>query len=280
MCLGNSYIDKERPSNASTSQAAKRLGEARRVQRDFSPAELARWRNAILNIYERMREKARLGPYDLQCDTIALTVLPNVYAPRFFTDSLWFAQHIPEVVGRGSLLEVGTGVGLIAIACARNGARVVATDINPDAAANARLNIARHHLDIRVIGGNLFDEVARNEKFDYIFWAHPFNNWEAPVLDMLLRSGMDYHYEGLRGYVAGAHRHLTPNGKLLLGTGDSADLGTVSRIAAEHGFQLELLNEAQMPLEEQGDLLIRYLIYEFARVGSKVRERAAEEGDH
>ena len=34
--------------------------------------------------------------------------------------------------------------------------------------------------------------------------AHPFNNWEMPVLDMLLRSGSDYRYQALRGNISHA----------------------------------------------------------------------------
>jgi hypothetical protein len=74
---------------------------------------------------------------------------------------------------------------------------------------------------------------------------------------------MDYNYEGLRGYITEAKKHLmAPNGKLLLGTGDSADLRTVCAIAARNGYGLRLLKEAKMPLEEGGSLLIRYLLYE------------------
>jgi release factor glutamine methyltransferase len=230
--------------------------------RVFSYKELKDWRYAISRIYDDMKTKSAAGPYEVKCDGIVLTVLPNVYAPRFFTDSLWFAQQLSGIVGDKSLLEIGTGTGLIAVTCAQNGARVVATDVNPDAVKNAQLNVARHHLSIPVLEGNLFDPVKPTERFDYIFWAHPFNNWEVPVQDMLQRSGMDYNYEGLRAYIAGAKHHLTSRGKLLLGTGDSADLTTVTTIAMEHGYRLRLLDQAQMPLEEGGRLLVQYLICE------------------
>ncbi len=231
--------------------------------RHFSPTERETWQSAVWSIYEKMKAKANGSSYETHCDGIALTVLPNVYAPRCFTDSLWFARQLRQIVGTGSLLEIGTGTGVIAIFCARNGARVVATDVNSDAVQNARLNVTRHNLGISVREGNLFEPIKPNEKVDYIFWAHPFNNWETPVRDMLLRSGMDYNYEGLRGYIAEARNHLGPHGKLLLGTGDSADLETVSAIAARNGYRPKLLNEARMPLEEGGSLLIRYLLYEF-----------------
>lgn len=230
--------------------------------REFSPAEKERWRSVIFGIYHKMR--ATREPYEIQCGDLSLTVLPNVYAPKFFTDSLWFAQQLPDIVGKKSLLEIGTGTGIIAIFCARNGAHIVATDINPDALKNARINAARHHLAISVREGSLYEPIEPDEKFDFIFWAHPFNNWETPVDDMLLRSGMDYHYEGLKGYIAGAKNHLDHNSKLLLGTGDSADLKTIASVAKENGYSLKLLRETDMSLEEEGNNMIKYLLYEFA----------------
>lgn len=227
---------------------------------EFSRTHQEEWRSSLFSIYKKMRGKRE--PYEVQCGDIALTVLPDVYAPMFFTDSLWFAQQLRDIVGKKSLLEIGTGSGIISVFCAKSGAHVVATDINPDAVKNAKINATRHGLDISVRDGNLYDPIGAEEKFDFIFWAHPFNNWETPVRDMLLRSGMDYKYDGVRGYIAGAKAHLTSGGKLLLGTGDSADLVTIYLIAKDNGYMLKLLRETEIPLEEGGKSLIKYLIYE------------------
>lgn len=223
------------------------------------------WMAGVFDIYERMKDMAKSGAYEVQCNDISITVLPNVYAPTFFTDSLWFAEQLTQIVGRRSLLEIGTGTGIISICCAKNGARVVATDINPAAVKNARLNANTHGVDISIRGGYTFERLKIREKFDYIFWAHPFNNWGVPVTDMMLRSGMDYNYEGVKGYIAEANDYLTPNGKVLLGTGDSADLEALSEIAEENGYTWKILKQAAMPLEEGGSLQIRYLLCELIK---------------
>ncbi len=230
--------------------------------RVFSIRERENWLASIFDIYERMRAKG-CEPYEMECDGLSLIVLPNVYAPNFFTDSMWFAQQLPDLVGNGSLLEIGTGTGIISLFCARSGARVVASDVNPDAVRNARMNATRHKLNISVREGCVYRSLEPNEKFDCIFWAHPFNNWGMPVLDMLLRSGLDFNYEGLRDYIGGARNHLTKAGRLLLGTGDSADLATISAIAAENGFVIRILRQDEMPLEIGQGKTVRYLICEF-----------------
>ena len=55
---------------------------------------------------------------------------------------------VTDTIASGrTVLEIGTGTGLLSILCLQNGANsVVATDINPAAVANARYNAA--HLEI------------------------------------------------------------------------------------------------------------------------------------
>lgn len=216
-----------------------------------------------MGIYDGIRGKAAGGPYHVSFGIFSLTVLPAVYPPTAFTDTLWFAKQMPEIVGARSLLEIGTGTGAIAIACARGGAKVTATDINQEAVKNAYLNAKVHNLDIDVRQGDLYQPIRQPEKFDFIFWSHPFNNWETPVNDILLRSGLDYKYESLKGYIENAKNHLSPNGRLLLGTGDTADLKTIFATAHKAGYSLKLLSKTTMPLETDGDVFITYLLYEF-----------------
>ena len=231
--------------------------------RHFTEEEKNQWRAGLMDIYDRMRERAKNGPYEIEMGGVSLTVLPEVYAPTSFTDTIWFAERVRDLVGRKSLLEIGTGTGAIAVFAALNGANVVATDINPEAVKNARLNTQKHNLDISVREGNLYEPLGNDERFDFIFWAHPFNNWETPVDDLLLISGMDYQYRALKGYIEGAKEHLSLGGRLLIGTGDTADLQTISDTAEANGYRLKLLKSVTMPLEEGGTAVIADLLYEF-----------------
>lgn len=233
--------------------------------REFTLQERENWRQQIYDIYDRMRAKAK-KPYEIEYGGIPLTVFPNVYAPEFFDDSLWYAKELQEIVENKSLLEVGTGTGVIAVFCAINGAQVTATDVNPDAVNNAKANAKRHGLSVSVRASDVYDAISPDEKFDFIFWAHPFNNWDVPIDDMLLRSGLDQGYKSLRAYIAGAREHLTVDGKLLLGTGDSADLPIIAEIARENGYSLKLLREADRPLEPGKESKIKDLIYEFVTI--------------
>jgi hypothetical protein len=143
---------------------------------------------------------------------------------------------------------------------ARCGSSVVATDINGDAVNNARLNVARAGLSMDIYGGSVYSGIPEGRLFDYIFWSHPFNNCDAPVHDPLHMSGMDHGYSALKEYFHSAGSYLTPTGRVLLGTGDSADLGTVFEIADQHKYARNLLRSATMPLQEDGQTLITYFL--------------------
>lgn len=225
-----------------------------------------KWMENIFNIYRRMKTASKIGNYETKCH-IPLIVYPNVYSPDFFTDSYWFSEHVPKIANEGSaILEIGTGTGIIAIMLALAGVnQIVATDVVPAAVENAKANIDRHSLSdaISVREGHLFSALKPHEQFDYIFWAHPFNNATAPILDPLLATGLDHNYNNLREYIANARRHLNKGGKLLLGTGDSADIKTMQEIAIENNYEMILLHNEVVPLEYDHSAEIDYRIYEF-----------------
>jgi release factor glutamine methyltransferase len=75
-------------------------------------------------------------------------------------------------------LEIGTGCGIIALECARIGAKVICSDINSLATALVKRNYQRNkslikgHIEVRL--GDLFKVVKNNEKFDVIIFNPPY----------------------------------------------------------------------------------------------------------
>ena len=68
-------------------------------------------------------------------------------------DSLTFRELLSaeDIVRDRTVLEIGTGSGLVSLCCLHGGARfVVATDINPWAYRNAILNAQRHNVAERL----------------------------------------------------------------------------------------------------------------------------------
>lgn len=229
------------------------MGRGNRV----SPDE---WKQGIYDSFDKVRTHTE--PYMVEVGKFEIVVLPDVFSPKYFTDSLWFAEELPKIVKTRTFLEVGTGTGLIALYCAAAGATVTATDINPAAWRNTWINAGRFGLAISIRYGDMYAAIGTDEKFDFIFWNHPFNNWDTKP-DMLLRAGIDPNYEGLSRYVREGKSHLTQQGALLLGTSDMAQTEEIEKIAAENNYRLTLLKSAELPIEDGSDVLNTYLIYRF-----------------
>ena len=139
---------------------------------------------------------------------------------------------VPERVD--SLLDLCTGSGCIAIACACAfpDAHVLATDISGDALAVARQNVARHELADRVqlLESGLFDRIGER-RFDLIVSNPPYV--PQPEVQQLPE---EFRHEPLLGLSAGedgldvvvqilknASQHLAENGILVVEVGCSRE---------------------------------------------------------
>lgn len=138
-------------------------------------------------------------------------------------------------------LEIGTGCGAIGCLAKLSGARTVTvTDINPYAVQNALHNVEKHHLNIPVLLGDMYDTLALNSKFEVIFWNHPFNYTEN-VLDQdshLSFSVFDLHYSALKKYFKDSRKFLDKQDILLLGTGNIARINLIKKIASDNGYTM------------------------------------------
>jgi len=83
-----------------------------------------------------------------------------------------------EVNEDDTVLEIGTGCGLIALECARQGAKVVCTDINPYAIELVKRNYLRNQPmlkgTVEVRCGDLFSVLKSDERFDIAIFNPPY----------------------------------------------------------------------------------------------------------
>lgn len=221
------------------------------------------WIQQVFAVYDKMRNRTTGDSYNAECNGLIFKVHKNVYSPDQFSDTTYFSKELPKIVKNSSLLEIGTGSGAIGIFCALEGAKVALTDINPDAVMVAKENAEKYNLNIQIKESDIYDSLGADEKFDYIFWSHPYNNWNEPVEDMLSKSGLDYGYNSLKKYIEGAKNHLTAKGKLLLGTGNTTDIETIVKIAHENGYSIRILKASEMPLAFGDKSRIINMIFQF-----------------
>lgn len=159
---------------------------------------------------------------------------PRVIVPRSPFAELIHAGFRPwiEPSRVQRILDIGTGSGCIAIACAVAfpDAQVDAVDISPPALEVARRNVARHGVGARVhlhlgdvygpLGASRYDLIVSNPPYvsDAEMEALPPEYRREP--DLALRAGSD-GLDVVRRILAGLPQHLAADGALFVEVGDS-----------------------------------------------------------
>jgi len=220
---------------------------------------------AVQHALSVMAEMAgRREPYKIEVLGLQLDVLPGVFAPKYFTDSEFFAEQLPEIVGNRSFCEIGVGTGLIALKAALGGASYVAgTDINPEAVRNTEVNFRAHGIPITLGTGDIFDPLPEKMRFDVIFWNHPWNNVSFVPETMLQRSGLDTGYASLEKYFRYGRNRLIAGGQLLLGTGTTADLRDIYELGRKYDYARDVIARQTTPFAQGAKRAVELRVYSF-----------------
>jgi release factor glutamine methyltransferase len=167
--------------------------------------------------------------------SLDLKVTHDVLVPRPETEML--VDRVLELRPK-RLLDLGTGSGCIAVACALHleGCDVTATDVSPKALAVARENAARHGARVRFLEGDLYDALPQEERFDVIASNPPYVRAAeaARVATHEPLLALDGGREGLSllaRVIEGAPRFLVPGGTFLCEIGEDQE-AQVLRLAS------------------------------------------------
>lgn len=170
-------------------------------------------------------------------------VYPNVFSPKHFFDSEFFAKTI-QVKKDEEFLEIGPGSGVVSVSLALKGANVTAVDINSDAVKNTRENASLHSVSDRITVhlGDIYSPLGK-QKFDTIFWNTPFGYTDNESITTLEKAVFDPGYKSHTKFFAEAKEHLKPNGKVLVGFSTTlGHIGKLKEIAKENGFSFRLID--------------------------------------
>jgi release factor glutamine methyltransferase len=200
------------------------------------------------------REKTRT----VRSAGFSLLIPPTVFHPRFFISSECFAKFIDglDVTGK-CVADVGTGSGILALAAARAGAKIViAADINANAALAARENARPNGFAGHVVAlcCDLLSAIMPQPFFDIILSSPPKHAGEPRDLaDAGWHAGADYR--SVASLFDLARDRLKPAGRMYVVVSSDSDLDLFGRLISHAGFRAKLVLEHSILIES-------FIIYE------------------
>lgn len=235
------------------------LAEARGCQRiqlytafEEQPAEEVRtaFRELVRRRAEGMPVAYLVGRREFY--SLSFQVTPDVLIPRPETEFLLIslldlAANNPDA----SIVDVGTGSGILAVCAARklSTARVTATDISPAALEVARRNAQQHGVLERIefIECDLLGDLPSDRQFDFIVSNAPYvtsAEWERlppSIKNYEPRGALEAGPKGtevIERLLAEAGDRLTPGGWLLLEIGPAIERAVREIVATTGCFEL------------------------------------------
>ncbi len=180
---------------------------------------------------------------------LRIRVKKSVFHPGLLFSSnilLRFALR-QELTGR-SLLELGAGSGMLALAAARAGAEVTATDINRAAVESILESIDANQLEMSVLESDVFDNIPATH-FDYIFINPPY--YARPAKnnrEMAFFCGEDFDF--FKKLFAQLPDYIHQRSKVFMILTDDCELSVISSLAKQQHFSMAVV-EAQSKWGEQ-----------------------------
>jgi len=186
-------------------------------------------------------------------DDLTFQVFEDVYEPA--EDTFLVADSLAQIVREGdTLLDLGTGCGILAIIAARKAKKVIATDVNPHAVKcarlNAKINGVAHKIDVRL--GDLFQPIQKAERFDVILFNAPY----LPSSQREQRTWMGRSWAGgptgrqlIDRFFIEAPNYLKRNGKILLVQSSLAKIDETLVKLREAGLEAQVIAEKKVFFE-------------------------------
>ena len=172
------------------------------------------------------RSNEDLSVLEFREPAMSIACAPEVYRPsddsfllikglRALLDECW-----PEYEQRNklSVLEAGTGTGVVGIALLKMGiCNLLMTDISPKAVRCSKDNLRRNHLDAELIRSSLFQGL--NTKFELIVFNPPYLPQEEKEPDDLLTKalcGGRQGHETMQSFLEELPLYLKNDGKAVV----------------------------------------------------------------
>lgn len=186
----------------------------------------------------------KVGDFDIETDDL-------VYVPS--DDTFLLAENLDIEFG-DSVLEIGTGTGIVAMYASKLTDNITVTDINFNALELAERNFKKNNIsNIELVFGNLF-EPLKNRKFDVILFNTPYLPTDN---DEILDDELNYAFDGGKDgrkvidlFLKDVKNHLNDCGKVQMIQSSLSDNKKTLDMLDKNGFICEISKSEKFFFEE------------------------------
>lgn len=184
---------------------------------------------------------------------LSFEVFEEVYEPA--DDTFLIADKLDQAIVEGdTVLDIGTGCGILAVIASKKAGKVVATDVNPHAVEcakrNAKANRAASNLEVRL--GDLFEPILKTEKFDVILFNAPY----LPSTPKEQKAWISRAWAGGRAgrkvidnFIANAPNYLEAKGRILLAQSTLSNVQRTLMRFSDIGLDAKAIAEKKVAFE-------------------------------
>lgn len=180
-----------------------------------------------------------IKPYQKKLAGFLYTVLPRVYEGGTDTNLLC---NLVDIRRGEDGWDIGTGTGLAALSMKRKGAKyVLATDKNPQALRNAKLNSKKLRIKIDVKNADVFGIIKK--RFDVITFNPPFTDRKAekPYQIMFWDKGNI----ATKAFFRGLRAHLTKRGRAFVCWSSFGSKTLLEHLAKQNRIAIKRVGDAR-----------------------------------
>lgn len=182
-------------------------------------------------------------------DGLKITINKNVFHPGFFYSTKNMYNFIQEInMKDAKVLELGAGSGLLALGCAKRGAKVLASDINPHAIDLIKKNANKNKLNIDIIESDLFDSIPK-QTFNYILINPPYYKGD-PTDDFHVAFYAGANFQYFKKLFKQLREFKNESTKVYMILADNCNIQEIQDIAKLAGFDFELKKTIKHMFEE------------------------------
>jgi release factor glutamine methyltransferase len=162
---------------------------------------------------------------------------PAVFHPALFHSTKILIYSIEKIPLEGKFfLDMGAGTGVVGIAAARKGAKVLACDVNRTAVELAKRNALRNAVKTDVVFSDLFSNLD-GEKFDVIAFNIPFYPTSpGNEFERAFKAGESFAVT--KQFARESFRHLKNQGVVIIVFSEDSGYETLTGIFLAEGFRI------------------------------------------